>query len=593
MTSKLYEEAIADSKKLKSLLREEVEKDLIEKMKPFMEQALNSEIDSFLMEAEEEMAPPAEGEQPAAEQPAPAEGEQMPAEATEAAPAPEVAAPSAPITPVGGQMNMPLPDESGMIVVGFEQLFATPSAAASAVTTQAMPEAEEELEEPAAEAAPAEQPSPEEPTTEAAPATPAQALTEAKNIVNSLQYELNSLVNRNAFGLKEKTNFTYKLVEGYARLESMKDSDLLKESTFNILTDKMENLFKLSEKSNKTSNSYSGTQKIIEGKNMKVHPKTKSLINSLLETLETGYGKEGSEPAKYSKGAGVSRAERAGLPAKPKAVDPGRGHTAMFDHEAEVDEDLLKEIHAMEEELEEMEAVNELEEMVDEMDECGMGYEPMHGDKRGDGEVVIRLVTDRMGEDKALGGPSMFEKHGMEERMYEADEAYMEEDSMEEGYNEGADEVYEISMEEAAPATPATPAGKTPATPATPTGKPGQVAEIAALKENLASNEHLLARSILANKIFAEYDLSRKQKQLVVEYLDRAENVQEATRIYGRIKKQLVEATALTAKTEKKAGSLNESVSRAVSQPANAANKIVIGSADRFKQLVAGNRNSR
>ena len=32
MTSKLYEEAIADSKKLKSLLREEVEKDLIEKI---------------------------------------------------------------------------------------------------------------------------------------------------------------------------------------------------------------------------------------------------------------------------------------------------------------------------------------------------------------------------------------------------------------------------------------------------------------------------------------------------------------------------------------------------------------------------------
>ena len=202
-----------------------------------------------------------------------------------------------------------------------------------------------------------------------------------------------------------------------------------------------------------------------------------------------------------------------------------------------------------------------------------MGYEPIHGGMKmhggdDDKELTIRIVADRMDEE-------------MEEGVYE--------DSMEEGYNEGADEVYEISMEEAAPAppagqTPAAPTGKSPAAP---------VAEIAALKENLASNEHLLARSILANKIFAEYDLSRKQKQLVVEYLDRAENVKDATRIYGRIKKQLVEAAASAKATETKTGSLNESVSRSIGQPANAASRIVIGSADRFRELVAGNKNSR
>jgi hypothetical protein len=572
MTSKLYEEAIADSKKLKSLLREEVEKDLIEKMKPFMEQALNSEIDSFLMEAEEETAPPAEGGEVAVEPAAPpAEGEQAAAPEQEA---PAEAAP-APITPVGGQMNLPLPDESGMITVGFADLFSTPVAPAP-TTTEPMV-AEEPVAEPAAEVA--------EP-----PATTAQALAEAKKIVSGLENEFNSMVSKNAFGLKEKTNFTYKLVEGYAELETLKGSNLLRESTFNILANKMENLFKLSEKSNKISNSYSGTQNILEGKNMKVHPNTKSLINSLLESLETGYGKDGSSPAKYSKGVGVSRAERAGLPAKPKGVDPGRGHTAMFDHEAEVDEDLLKEVAELEEELEEMENINELEETLEEMDECGMGYDaPSHGGK-GDREVVIRLVTEPgMAEmTKSVGGPAMFEADGMEEGMYEADEAYMEEE-VEEGYNEGADEVYEITMDEAD-----APAAKPPAAkPAAPAAPAAPVAEMAALRENLASNEHLLARSILANKIFAEYDLSRKQKQLVVEYLDRAENVKDATRIYGRIKKQLVEAAASAAKSEKKAGSLNESVSRSVGQPANAANRIVIGSAERFKQLVAGNKNSQ
>ena len=595
MTSKLYEEAIADSKKLKSLLREEVEKDLIEKIKPFMEQALNSEIDSFLMEQEEEAAEqPVEGqeEQPAAEK----------AETTETAEAAEpqvaeptaqaaAAAPAAPITPVGGQMNLPLPDESGMITVGFADLFATPATPAVPATQEVAEETVEETEEASAVEAAEEQAAPAE-------QTPTQALAEAKRIVSTLEEAYGGMNKKGSVGLKEKSDFTYKLVEGYSQLESMKDSNMLRESMFNVLAAKMENLFKLSEKSNKTANSYSGTQRILEGKNMKVHPNTKSLINSLLETLETGYGKEAAHPAPYSKGVGVSKAARAGLPAKPEAVDPGRGKTAMFKHEAEVDEDLLKEVAALEEELEEMEEGSMYEEGLEEMDECGMGYDAK--EPKASKEVVIRLVPEV--EDLA-GSPAMFEEMEEIKALEEMLDAHEElEEADEAGYMEETDEVYEINMEEAAPTAPAAEAApaaapKAPATkpvaPAPAPKAPATPEEVAALKENLASNEHLLARSILANKIFAEYDLSRKQKQLVVEYLDRAENVKDATRIYGRIKKQLVEATASTATSEKKTGSLNESVSRGVSQPATAANKIVIGSADRFKQLVAGNKNSR
>lgn len=603
MTSKLYEEAIADSKKLKSLLREEVEKDLIEKMKPFMEQALISEIDSFLMEAEEGETP----EAPAAEVPEETSAEEnMEAEAPAEA-APE--APAAPIKPVGGEMNMPLPDESGMITVAFTDLFgaptaatpaAAPASAAPAVAPAAAPEAPVEAA-PVAEEAPVEETGEAEeaePEAEVAPAetpTPTQALAEAKSIVSNLEAEYKKMAARNTFNLKEKTDYTYKLVEGYSKLETLKDRNLLRESFFDLLSNKMENLFDLSKNSNKTSNSYSGNQKIFEGKNMKVNANTKSLINSLLETIESGYGKDVAHPAKYARGAGVSKAERAGLPAKPSAVDPGRGKTAMFKHEAEENEDLLKEISLMEEELAEMEAIHELEEGMEEgvkpsafeegleeMDECGMGYDSddddhggsmpvMHGGKAK--ELVIRLAED----------------------MDEVSEGY------DEGYMEEADEVYEVTMDEEAPATPpAAPAAKPAAgaKPAAPAAKPAApatealVSEVAALRENLSSNEHLLARSILANKIFAEHDLSRKQKQLVVEYLDRAENVKDAARIYGRIKKQLVEAAKVNV-TESKTGSLNESVSRQVSQPVNAANKIVIGSADRFKQLVAGNKNSR
>ncbi len=586
MTSKLYEEAIADSKKLKSLLREEVEKDLIEKMKPFMEQALISEIDSFLMEAEEGEA--TEAPETPAEEAAPAEtSPEMEAAPAETPPemeaAPAEASADAPIKPVGGQMNMPLPDESGMVTVTFADLFATPMQTGTETPVE---------EEANVEAAPAEAP------------TPTQALAEAKNIVSNLEAEYKKMAARNTFNLKERTDYTYKLVEGYSKLEMLKSSNLLRESFFEVLTNKMENLFELSKNSNKTTNSYSGNQKIFEGKNMKVNANTKSLINSLLETIESGYGKDATHPAKYARGVGVSKAGKAGVSARPSAVDPGRGKTAMFKHEAEENEDLLKEIAEMEEELSEMEAIHELEEKMyednamgtsafeeglEEMDECGMDYDGddvMHGGKTK--ELVIRLAEDMNEADE-----------DMHEGMHEADE------EMHEGMyetDEGMDEVYEVSMDEDAPAAPAAPAkapappAKAPAPPAKAPAPPVQETalkkEVAALKENLSSNEHLLARSILANKIFAEYDLSRKQKQLVVEYLDRAENVKDAARIYGRIKKQLVEATTVNV-TGKKAGSLNESVSHHVSQPVNAANKIVIGSADRFKQLVAGNKNSR
>ena len=595
MTSKLYEEAIADSKKLKSLLREEVEKDLIEKMKPFMEQALVSEIDSFLTEAEEgeeaaevPEAPAAEGEAESAETAPEAE---VPATESEATPA-KVSA-DAPIKPVGGEMNLPLPDESGMVTVTFADLFATPIATAP---TEAPVEAPAEGE---AEG--------EEPAPDATSQTPTQALAEAKRIVANLETEYKKMAARNTFNLKEKSDYTYKLVEGYSKLETLKSSNLLRESFFEVLTNKMENLFELSKNSNKTSNSYSGNQKILEGKNMKVNANTKSLINSLLETIESGYGKDAEHPGKYSRGMGVSKSARAGVPARPSAVDPGRGKTAMFKHQAEENEDLLKEIAEMEEELEEMETIQELEEKMyeddpmgtsafeeglEEMDECGMGYDSdddhdsmpvMHGGKAK--ELVIRLAEDMHEADEDM--------HEADEYMHEADEDMHEAD-------EGMDEVYEVTMDEAdsAPPTPppAAPA-KAPAPKAPAPAAPQTEAlknEVAALKENLSSNEHLLARSILANKIFAEHDLSRKQKQLVVEYLDRAENVKDAARIYGRIKKQLVEAAQVNAGTsERKTGSLNESVSRSVSQPASAANKIVIGSAARFKQLVAGNRNSR
>jgi hypothetical protein len=116
---------------------------------------------------------------------------------------------------------------------------------------------------------------------------------------------------------------------------------------------------------------------------------------------------------------------------------------------------------------------------------------------------------------------------------------------------------------------------------------------IKTLKEYTKDLESVAARSLYVNKIFANYDgLSKKQKELVVEYLDRAKNPEDAKRIYERIKKQLNEAKADVAfQFERKTGSLNESVSRRPVNSGNAAERIVIGSAERFRELVNNKKN--
>jgi hypothetical protein len=51
--SKLYEQAIADSKKLKEVLRQEVETDVLKKYKPYIEKMVEQEIEGFLFEQDE------------------------------------------------------------------------------------------------------------------------------------------------------------------------------------------------------------------------------------------------------------------------------------------------------------------------------------------------------------------------------------------------------------------------------------------------------------------------------------------------------------------------------------------------------------
>jgi hypothetical protein len=631
MTSKLYEEAIADSKKLKSLLREEVEKDLIEQVKPLVEEALRNEINSFLLEQEEGVdagAPPKEdaaAQAPQAEEEQPLDLGGVDDAAKVPQQAPTDASVAAPITPVGGNMSMPLPGPDGMITVSFTDLFSTSSTPTAAPEPTPAPAAEPApAPEPAAASKEEEtQPAAQQPAGEpaAAPADKTgfnpENLQEASLLVNSLENEFVELFESGEIGLREKSNYTYKLLEVYAELEDMKNSRMIRESVFNVLAYKMENLNKLIQNSEKLLNSYLGTNTLNEGNRMKVHPKTTSLIHSLLESLETGFGDDGevtkvSEPLDSTEKV-ADKASKAGQAAsRPKVVDSDRGKQAPFKHKAKEDESLLKEeygdeldedldeqIAALEEELagldmdaeedeEEVEEVpapvmeskkskkgshskkallaakakklkEQLEEVQEELDECGMDASPMGASS---GKVTITVDSEGSQPVVSTSSKSMDDEDMDEMDMFEVvmDEEEEEEDSAMEMKN--------------------------------PTAGLNESRVIKDLKANLASNEHLLARSIYTNKLFANYDLSRKQKQLVVEYLDKAQSVDDAKRIYGRIKKQLNEAKVVEQQSDKKANSLNESVSRKVSQPQNPSDRIVVGTAERFKQLV-GNKKSQ
>jgi hypothetical protein len=689
--SKLYEEAIADSKKLKDLLREDAQKELMKNFKPLIEEALSKEISSFLLEQDEEMpeaatdnaTPDFSSEEPAAaspEEPVAAEPP-MPAEPNMGSPTvpPVDASVEAPIKPVGGNMNMPLPGADGMVVVSFADLFAgdaqvaAPEAAPVPPATPPTP--------PTPPATPTDQESTEPQTPEAEPAagdlgldlgseSPAQdtsqlnpeKIQEAKTVVGNLEEEFVSYISEGKFSIKEKTNFTFKLLETYASLEVLKETKQIRNSLFQVLTYRMENLHKLSQNSEKLVSSYSGIQKITEGKTStmkKVHPKTKEMINSLLESLETGFGsdaetkKVSSQPLNSLETVANKAGEAAKKASKPKLEDPERGGQAPFKHKAKEDESLLKEeqegldeeMAALEKELDEMlsgeEEVEEREPVMEsaakkkdlkakaakaeeakkkdlkakakrlkeqlaevqaEMDECGSDMSmPGKG-----ASTTITITTD--GEIDTMPGAKVSTGLGLDDDGDEdlegldgeEDEDVLQTSSMDEEdmfeivmdteEDEDMDEGWDMDEAKSPEVDPSS---------LNESLKRKLVKENKALKTEMGSTQHLLARSILANKIYADYDLTREQKKLVVEYLDKASTVNDAKRIYGRIKKQLNESKAnATANSNSKSanvkqGSLNESVSRRsnVNQNSTQAERIVIGSAERFKQLAGGKKN--
>lgn len=648
--SKLYEQAIADSKKLKEALRQEVENDVLKKYRPHIQKLVDQEIEGFLLEQDEPetLNLDTPETQPTAEQPL---ADAKPTEPAVPAPAEPVDTSfSAPITPVGGNASMPIPDADGKVIVSFESLFSGQTGFPQ--PTQAAPQTGGEMAPPPMEstpAAPVAEETPMESTPEPTEQLPAETqpsaqpeqkfnpekLEEARGRIGELENEYANTFISKKIGLKEVTDFTYRLLETYSELENMKELKEIRESSFDVLSLKMENLYKLIQNSEKLYNSYHRTQKITEGNQiMKVHPKTRSFLNSLLESLETGFGDDGtiekvSEPLDALEKVADKAGKAAASASKPKLVDPERGKQAPFKHKAKEDESLLKEdvmeeevesdesdmsldeeIAALEKEMDEMlgstgesvmeskksskkvgkpvskdaakkaEAAKKVKKLKEqlaaaekEMDECG-------GMDSSGGQTTITITTDG----KVAGADAVGSKVDLVDSDGDEDDMTLSSDG--EDLNE--EDMFEIVMDDEETVDEEYDMDETKS-PEDMESSLQESKQIKSLKEYTKELETVAARSLYVNKIFANYDgLSKKQKELVVEYIDRAKNPEDAKRIFGRIKKQLSEAkTDAAKKTEKKAGSLNESVSRKPQvNSGGAADKIVIGSADRFRELV-------
>ena len=116
--------------------------------------------------------------------------------------------------------------------------------------------------------------------------------------------------------------------------------------------------------------------------------------------------------------------------------------------------------------------------------------------------------------------------------------------------------------------------------------------ELKTIKNEMAETNLFLSKVLLLNKFLQREDLSKKQKQAIVEHLDRATTIAEAKQIYTKIKNKLNEA----ADKSKVVGSSSTAVSsgtagfKIISESTEKTKEVVLGTPERWAFLVKGGR---
>ena len=116
--------------------------------------------------------------------------------------------------------------------------------------------------------------------------------------------------------------------------------------------------------------------------------------------------------------------------------------------------------------------------------------------------------------------------------------------------------------------------------------------ELKTIKTEMAETNLFLSKVLLLNKFLQREDLSKTQKQAIVEHLDRATTIAEAKQIYTKIKNKLNEA----ADKSKVVGNSSTAVSsgtagfKIISESAEKTKEVVLGTPERWAFLVKGGR---
>lgn len=617
-TTPLYQEAVLEVKKLREVARKEAEKSIIEELNPLITKMIDREMDgSFLFEQDEPVEPdplqdltaqqaaPSAAANPIMPATSPMDSpvvpptdsmgtSSMPAGAgmpptDSSVPAPSPATDAPPVS-TGAEMNIPVPGPDGKITVDIESLFAAtpegsePNFAAATVTPAApevVPPVATDMPVPGPETAPGA-PAPLAP--EFAPEPLAEAL---RSSLRALEKEINS--DNHSSIIKEMQQ--NKLFILYEFVQKAKESKEISAKVLKSVESTLEVLFSLTRKTLNERNSYSSKSLKKENSEMakKNYRSLQEFAQSLFAEEVEAKGASGFDDAHAKTDINNSTTLKDETPMKKSGdgggvEDPGKKDSLNLQ---EGDEDMEAELMEMLQSMDEETSIEEkgssmkkeslqkkLKALKEEqtkltaaLKECDMSEETSEEPVMADADNVnIKITLGKNASGKtAVQDVSMVSPVGDEDDDSHA-EMSADSDESEASDDSDDDDTFEIVADDEDEESDDSDKDSDAMT---------MVSESKVSKDNkkiraeLKETQLLAARSIYVSKIFAENNLSTKTKQKIVEYLDNAQNVEEAKSLFEKAKKMLAEAKKVSPKTGASSRASEKPVLREAVQPSS------------------------
>lgn len=617
-TTKLFEEAIADAKKLKEIAESNARNAIIESLSPVIKQAIEKEINGFgsMLFEEDEMAPP-----------------DSLSNSTQTV---------APITPAssGKELNVPMADDNGKITIDFDDLFKKgesdkqnlPLVSSSpAVDTSSIPVSP--IATPDVETLPPSMPVAEIPAPEAEiPASTndqEQPLTEFEQAAityESISLKVGALKNKiqgmTSFTEVSKAFLKEQLLNVYGDLSKLSGLSLVPQKIISLNENCLEELYKKI-KDSKVVTNYNRTNSIKEGKVDMAG--LKKMTKNLMEETEVekdlrtvAKQRVKGSPVNDEQDTAADKASKHAISVSKKQVDNSKndapklaaGVTEKFWNEEierlerelaeamkdedekelgdtdmpsasgaddkadpedvvtedddtiyEVDEKDLAEavrsirkqtikrqVQALKEEYTELNECDDDASMMDQGIAVGQSKpgleeedEMLHDDGMEDDKTVVVTISQKGGmEVSGQEEPELSHDEDSDDMDFDLDSLDLDSDEEDSDETEVKPALHLPSVSRGAAMSESKKVAKSQQT----SKVVVESKDVTKLKGQLVEQSLLTAKLVYLNKFLQRDNLSKKQKQKIVEYLDNANTLDEAKEIYGKIKKVLDESVS-------------------------------------------------